>query len=206
MQDEPLSDVLQKIQAQVKGLTLWLNPEGRASDRKVSYRVEKRPLRSVLDQLFERHGLGYVVVSEPGNPHDGWVEVRAGHERGDPEGGRPLADLETTVRIHGRDTKTWKGRILSLPEQEASRIPAALTNKAGGPVAAKATQPTPKAGSQEEGLVPQTQHYMVYVEILNPDDAIIPGNMAQVKVRCRSETCLHWLWRTLHDTFDVALW
>jgi putative peptide zinc metalloprotease protein len=207
--EQRLADVLEQLQTQVRGLTLWLDPDGGVSgDLKVSYRADKRPLAAVLNELFERHGLGYVVVSDEGNPHDGWVQVRAGRERGDPEGGRPLANLDVTVRIHGRDTQTWKGRIASLPQSEAKKLPLALTSKAGGPVAAKAEQPTPKtaAGAQEEGVAPQAQHYLVYVDILDPDDAILPGNMAQVKIRCRSETCLHWLWRTLHDTFDVALW
>ncbi len=206
--EEHLADVLKQLEGQVRGLKLWLNPEGRVSgDLPVTYRADKRPLHAVLDQLFERYRLGYVVVSQAGSERDGWVEVRAGHERGFPDGGRPLADLDVTVRIHGRDTQTWKGKITSLPESESSKIPVQLTNKQGGPVAAKGTQPPPRPGSNsEEGVVPQAQHYMVYVDILDPDDAIIPGNTAQVKVRCRSETCLHWLWRTLHDTFDVALW
>jgi putative peptide zinc metalloprotease protein len=205
--DERLADVLQKLQGQVRGLTLWLDPAGGVSpDMPVSCRADKRPLKAVLEQLFDR-GLGYVIISDEASPHDGWVHVRAGRERGEPEGGRPLANLEIAVRIHGRDTQTWKGRITALPEQEASKIPLALSNKGGGPVAVKAAQPSAKTGpSQEEGLAPQAQQYIVYVDILDPDDAIIPGNMAQVKVRCRSETCLHWLWRTLHDTFDLALW
>jgi putative peptide zinc metalloprotease protein len=208
--DERLADVLDKLQGQVRGFTPWLDPEGRVpADMRVSYDADKKPLNSLLDDLCERHGLGYVVVSDPGSPRDGWVQVKAGRERGTPEG-RPLADLEVTVRVHGRDARTWKGRITSLPQSEAKTIPLTLSSKQGGPVATKPPAPpqpgSSKTGAQEEGLPPQTQHYIVYVDILDPDDAIVPGNLAQVKVRCQPETCLHWLWRTIHDTFDIGLW
>ncbi len=206
--DQRLADVLEELQGQVRGLKLWLDPEGRApADMRLNYDADKKPLDSLLDELFGRHGLGYIVLSEEGNPHDGWVRVKAGLERGMPEG-RPLANLEVTVRVHGRDAQTWKGRITSLPQSEAKTIPLQLSSKQGGPVATR--PPTsPQPGSKtppEEGMTPQTQHYIVYVDILEADDAIVPGNLAQVKVRCQSETCLHWLWRTIHDTFDVGLW
>ena len=53
--------------------------------------------------------------------------------------------------------------------------------------------------------MPQTQHFLVYIDLIDPDAAIVPGAMAQVKVHCKPETCLHWLWRTLNDTFDLGL-
>jgi putative peptide zinc metalloprotease protein len=119
--------------------------------------------------------------------------------------------LEVTVRIHGRDQQTWKGRLEALPESEARTIPLQLSNKQGGPVAVKAQGLTPqqaaKAGAHSEPLTPQTQQYIVYVDLLPPvDDAIVPGETAQVKIRCQPETCLHWLWRTVNDVFDLGLW
>jgi putative peptide zinc metalloprotease protein len=134
---------------------------------------------------------------------------RRGEGHATAEGGPLLAPLEVTVRIHGRDSRTWKGRITSLPQSEMRTVPLALSSKANGPVAVRATPlnpNSPKANRAEEGLVPQTQHYMVYVDLINPDEAIVPGATAQVKIRCEPETCLHWLWRTLHDAFDVGLW
>ena len=85
-----------------------------------------------------------------------------------------------------------------MPESEAKEIPMALSNRGGGPVAVK-------AGGPPGHLIPQAQHYLVYIDLLNPDAAITPGSMAQVKIHCRSETCLHWLWRTINTTFDLGL-
>jgi multidrug efflux pump subunit AcrA (membrane-fusion protein) len=106
--------------------------------------------------------------------------------------------LEATLRIHGRDSKTWKGRIVQLPEAEAATIPWALTTHGGGPIAVK-------AGGNPDRLVPQNQVFLVYVDIVNPDDAITHGNMAQVKVYCVPETCAQWVWRTLNNLFDLGL-
>jgi hypothetical protein len=62
-----------------------------------------------------------------------------------------------------------------------------------------------KASAPGAALIPSTQHYLVYVEILEPDEAMLPGTKAQVKINCQPETCLHWLWRTLNSTFDLGL-
>ena len=86
-----------------------------------------------------------------------------------------------------------------MPESEAKTVPIMLSNRAGGPVAVKA------AGTQGGALVPATQQYLVYVEIVDADDLILPGTMAQVKIYCQPETCVHWVWRTLNETFDLGL-
>jgi putative peptide zinc metalloprotease protein len=112
--------------------------------------------------------------------------------------GKPQ-ELAVDVRVHGLDSSTWKGRIARLDQSEARTIPLALSNKAGGPVAVKATPG--KAGA----LIPQTQHYLVYIDILGPDGSIEPGTMAQVKIHCRPETCLSWLWRKVNTVFDLRL-
>ena len=90
--------------------------------------------------------------------------------------------LPVTLRVHGRDAHVWQGKVTQLPESEAATVPWALSNKAGGPVAVK-------AGGPPDHLVPTTQYYLVNVEIIDPDDAIAPGNMAQVKIICQPETC-----------------
>ncbi len=108
------------------------------------------------------------------------------------------AELPVTLRVHGRDSRTWSGRVTQMPESEAATVPWALSNKGGGPVAVK-------AGSAPDHLAPTTQFYLVDVEILDPDDAIAPGNMAQVKIICQPETCAQWLYRTVHGLFDLGL-
>jgi multidrug efflux pump subunit AcrA (membrane-fusion protein) len=194
-----LADVVADLQKQVKGLHCRLDKGGGVSDDLlVSYQAKNQRLGMVLDGLFEKMGLGFVIESEAEGEHDGWLVIRPGRERGEPEGGRRLADVDVTIRIQGRDIQTWKGKIRQLPESEAKTVPLALSNRAAGPVAVKASAPG-------AALIPSTQHYLVYVEILEPDEAMLPGTKAQVKINCQPETCLHWLWRTLNSTFDLGL-
>jgi putative peptide zinc metalloprotease protein len=114
------------------------------------------------------------------------------------EGPEHQANLDVTIRVQGRDASLWQGRLTALPESEAKDIPLGLSSKTGGPVPVK-------ANSRPGALAPQTQHYLVYVDLLKPDAALLPGQMAQVKIHCKPETCLHWLWRKLNDTFDLGL-
>ena len=107
-------------------------------------------------------------------------------------------ELPVTVRVQGHDADTWKGRLLRLPESEAKEMPLALTTRGGGPVAIK-------GGVKSQTLVPQTQYYLVYVEIQDPNRSISPGSMAQVKIHCKAETVAHWLWRKINDLFDLGL-
>jgi putative peptide zinc metalloprotease protein len=113
-------------------------------------------------------------------------------------------ELPATLRVHGLGASTWTGHVARLEESELKSVPMALANKAGGPVAVK-QQPGPKGQ-----LIPQTQYYLVYIDIHDPEAAKGPGVIeagvgAQVKVHLRSETCLTWLWRTLNDTFKLRL-
>jgi hypothetical protein len=115
--------------------------------------------------------------------------------------GQPVEEkyLPATLRIHGLDSMTWNGRVNHIEESEARSIPIALSSKANGPVPVKGA--ATKAGT----LVPQTQQYMVYVDIEDPDPAITPGSLGQVKISCRPETCVWWLWRKVNDTFNLRL-
>jgi putative peptide zinc metalloprotease protein len=107
-------------------------------------------------------------------------------------------DLEVTIRIHGRETNTWKGKIVRLPESAAKYVPASLSTKCGGPVACQ------QQTSRQEGFVPLSQQYLVYVEIQNPDSAMCPGLLAQAKIHCRYRTCAWWAWHAISETFTLG--
>jgi len=107
-------------------------------------------------------------------------------------------DLAVTIRVQGRGADTWGGHIAQLQESEAKEVPLQLTAKGGGPLAVK---PTGKPNT----YVPQNQQYLVAVDFRDPDGAICPGTLAQVKIHCRWRTCAWLLWRTISSTFDLGL-
>ncbi len=109
-----------------------------------------------------------------------------------------LRSPQMVLRIHGQGMEEWTGKIKELPPSEAREIPVALSNRGGGPVAVK-------AGSRPEQLIPQTQHFLVYIDIEGTNDTLVPGNMAQVKIFLKPETCAQWIWRSINDIFELGL-
>jgi hypothetical protein len=107
-------------------------------------------------------------------------------------------ELEAAIHVSGTRGRIWRGRVKHLPEEEARRVPVQLTARAGGPLA---VEPLP----QGELYVPQAQQYLVAVDFVTDDAAMIPGMLAQVKVPCRWRSCGWWLWRTLAAAFDLGL-
>jgi putative peptide zinc metalloprotease protein len=107
-------------------------------------------------------------------------------------------DLRVTVRVQGRDATTWHGELGPLPESDAKDVPQQLTFKAGGPLAVK-------PGQRPGVYVPQSQVYLVRVNIVRPDSAIYPGTLGQVKVHCRYRTLAWWTYRTVAELFDIRL-
>jgi putative peptide zinc metalloprotease protein len=112
----------------------------------------------------------------------------------DLENGRYI--LPVTVRVHGMGRDTWEGEISRLPESEAATIPLALTNKAGGSIPVKPS-------NNPEELAPQTQQYLVNVDLPDFKGSIRPGVRAKVKIHCKKRTLAWWFWRTIHDTFNL---
>jgi putative peptide zinc metalloprotease protein len=106
--------------------------------------------------------------------------------------------LPVTVRVQGRADLTWSGKISQLPESEAKEIPVQLTNKAGGQIAVKPT-------SKPDHYLPQSQQYLIGIDIVNPDRSICPGTMAQVKVHCQWRTSAWWAWRRFSSAFDLGM-
>ncbi len=108
--------------------------------------------------------------------------------------------LPVTIRVQGRGAKTWKGQVgpAYLPESEAKEVPLALSTKGGGPLAIK-------PGSDPNHLAPQSQVYLVGVRFLEPDAAIAPGSLAQVKIHCEYRSAAWWVWRSISATFDLGL-
>jgi putative peptide zinc metalloprotease protein len=106
--------------------------------------------------------------------------------------------VPVTVRVQGRAALTWTGEVVNLPESEAKEIPIPLSNKVGGPLAIKPT-------SQPAHPEPQSQVFLVGINIDKPDRAIVPGVMAQVKIHCEYRSCAWWTWRAISSAFDLGL-
>jgi len=94
--------------------------------------------------------------------------------------------------------QVWRGLLTTLPQSEAGTIPPLLSNRTGGPVAVK-------PGTQPDRLEPQTQQYLVAIELVEPDVDMHPGVRAKVKIHCRKRSLSWWAWRSINDLFNLGL-
>jgi putative peptide zinc metalloprotease protein len=151
--------------------------------------VQTKPFCSVGDPEKVR----IVVPVQPGDYELIRNDLRAKQKRGE--------QLWVTIRVQGFDANTWSGKVTHLPEAIDKKVPLAMTNKGGGPLAAKQQQ-----SSQDPNQVDiQNPVYLIGIDIDNPGRAIRPGSIGQVKVHCEHRTCAWWVWRTVSATFDLGL-
>jgi putative peptide zinc metalloprotease protein len=107
--------------------------------------------------------------------------------------------LPVTIRVQGRGSKTWQGRINSnLPKTKAEEIPLPLSSKGGGPVAVRPSSDPAK-------LQPQDQVFLVAIDFDDPDEALCTGTMAQVKIHNEYRSCAWWCWRAISEAIDLYL-
>jgi putative peptide zinc metalloprotease protein len=113
-------------------------------------------------------------------------------------------DLEVVIRVHGRANRAWHGKLTKeqLPESEAKEVPIQLTNKAGGNIAVKPARSSDRNAPQN---VPQSQEYLIGVDILDADQAIAPGTLASVKVSCHWRTAAWYVWQKFSSAFDLGM-
>jgi hypothetical protein len=84
--DERLQDIVDDLEEKVKGLKIRLDAKGGVSkNRKLTYQAKDKPLEQVLDEMFKKEELGYVIISQAQNAYDGGMLIKVGKERGDTE-------------------------------------------------------------------------------------------------------------------------
>jgi hypothetical protein len=88
--DTPLSEVIEDIKDQIKekakkplGVRLD-NKGGVSNNTKFTYKADDKSLDQVLDEMFKKSDLGYIVVSQKGNAYDGTILIVKGNARGYP--------------------------------------------------------------------------------------------------------------------------
>jgi hypothetical protein len=88
--DTPLSEVIDDIKDQVKekskkplGVRLD-NKGGVSNNTKFTYKADDKSLDAVLDEMFKKNELGYIVISQRGNAYDGTLLIVKGNARGYP--------------------------------------------------------------------------------------------------------------------------
>ena len=108
------------------------------------------------------------------------------------------AELEVTIRAPGSGTHEYHGRLTRLPNADAKTVPQQLTFRGGGSLAVK-------PNSNPNAYEPQSQVYLVEVDIDDADANILPGVLPVVKIHCRWRSAAWWAWRSINIAFDLSM-
>jgi autotransporter-associated beta strand protein len=83
--DTRLEDVVDDLKEQVKGLRMQLDTKGGVSrNLPITWKGTDVTLAEALDGMFQKNGLGYIIISGKNNAYDGSIQIRQGKERGSP--------------------------------------------------------------------------------------------------------------------------
>jgi hypothetical protein len=89
--DEPLESVLKKLLKESDAQLSFYFDNGVARHKSMTYTLkEEKPLKDVLDELFKKDGLGYVIhrKDKEADRYEGWLQIRLSNERGDEGSGK----------------------------------------------------------------------------------------------------------------------
>lgn len=100
--DTRMAEIVDELKSQVKGLRIKLDNKGGVSNnRKLSFKATDKPLDEVLDEMFKKEDLGYIVISnDKDSQYDGGLLFKTGKERGYPAGTEPA-----TTKVDDPKTK-----------------------------------------------------------------------------------------------------
>ena len=88
-----LAEVVDDLKQQVEGLGIRLDTKGGVSmNQTITYKADDKPLDEVLDGMFKKNDLGYIIISKPKDAYDGTLLIKKGKERGYPQGQEPGKD------------------------------------------------------------------------------------------------------------------
>jgi hypothetical protein len=89
--DTPLKEIIEDLQDQIKdkakkSLGVRVDTKnGVSQNTKLTYKADNKPVEEILDEMFQKNDLGYVVISQRGNAYDGTLLIVKGKARGYPE-------------------------------------------------------------------------------------------------------------------------
>jgi putative peptide zinc metalloprotease protein len=164
-------------------------------------RVVAAPIPDEVGKLFDRGVSETTPLFSVGDPSKLIIRVPVTppHYRVLKEDLGARGPLEVSIHVKGRSDRDFHGRVTRLPEQNAATVPIQLTQRGGGPLAVK-------PGGDPNVLVPLAQVYLVEVEVLDPDGAIDPGQLASVKIHAKWRSAAWWVGKTIANSLDIGFY
>ena len=82
--DTRLEDIVNEIKDEVKGLN-FLYDTGVSRNSTLTYKAKDKSVEDILDEMFKKPDLGYIVISKKKDPYEGAIKIRKSKERGTPK-------------------------------------------------------------------------------------------------------------------------
>jgi hypothetical protein len=94
--DTRLEDVVEELKKQVEDLSIWIDNAGGVSNNQTfSYEAQDQPLAKVLDGMFKKTDLGYIIGRKKDKRYDGWLIIKKGKYRGDETDEKSVSKTQT---------------------------------------------------------------------------------------------------------------
>ena len=117
----PLKEATDELADHVKDLAFRLDSAGGVSNNiKVTCKADKKPVTEVLDGMFKKNGLGYVVVSKEGDAYDGTILIKQGKERGYAAGEEPDKSAAKNKNNSDDDKTASKAKVKAKSKDKAA--------------------------------------------------------------------------------------
>jgi putative peptide zinc metalloprotease protein len=189
---DQLGEKIKSLQHQVAALRELRAP--------VSGVVMAGPKKEDVGKLWERdEAVPFCIVGDPAKLQVlvpvGPDDFRLLQEEVNPHTGKTLP---VTMLVPGRGTNYLTGHVRRLPETNAKEVPIQLTHRGGGPLAVKPSG-DPKV------IEPQSQQYLVEIDLDQVDPYLVPGTLVKCKIHCEWKSCAWWVWRKISAMFDLGL-
>jgi hypothetical protein len=117
--DTRLKDIASDIQKQLDNrISIRIDNEGGVSNNlTITFSAEEKPLDVILDEMFSKNQLGYVIVSSSKDRRDGWLIIKKGKQRGYEAGEEP-GNEKTASKPDDKPTKDGDQPKKDKPRKE----------------------------------------------------------------------------------------
>jgi hypothetical protein len=125
--DTRLREIVDNIQKLLDNkVSIKLDNDGGVSNNlTLTYSADEKPLETILDEMFAKNQLGYVIISNPKDRRDGFIIIKKGKQRGYDTGEEPVKATDKPARDKpARDKDTTddeKPKDSSKPKDKASK-------------------------------------------------------------------------------------
>src|SRR6266480_991870 len=115
--DSKMSEIKDDLEEKVKDLKIMLDTKGGVSQNlTMTYKAADKPVEEVLDEMFKKNDMGYVVISQQNNAYDGLLKIVKGKNRGYETGKEPA---KTSVK---KEEPEKKPVLKEKPEPEKKPV------------------------------------------------------------------------------------